>query len=376
MKIVTPIVKGANLMKKTGLFLILVSIILLSACTAQQTTQTETRTITDTVGREVIIPANVTSIITLGSGAPRLATYLQVINKLVGVEEYDTSGVVVLRDYQPVHRLKFVSLPVVGSGGGSGNNNGFPEEIIAVSPDVIIAGFDAEAADELQMQTGIPVVSVRHTTGLATESFYTAMRVFAEVTGAQERCEEILSYIDAAKEDLNARTSGVAENDKLKAYAGAVTWNGRRGFSGTYSNFGIFDAINAKNAAFDADIEGFYEADFESIVHWDPDIIFLDPGNMDLVNGEYETNPGYFDSLRAVREGNVYTLPAFNFAGTNITYALMNAYYAGIILFPEQFNDINIADKSAEILTLFLGLNTYEIMAENGLYYGKINIGE
>jgi len=335
------------------------------------------RIVTDVWGRQVEIPVKVETIITLGSGAPRLAAYLDVMDMLVGAEEYDArEDVVVIRDYHPVYHAVFLTLPIVGAGGGSGNNNGFPEEIIQLAPDVILAGFDLEAADELQAQTGIPVVSVRHTTGLATESFTAAMRVFAEVVGAQERCEMILTYIDAAKEDLQRRTSGISDGEKAKAYAGAVTWNGRRGFAGTYSVFGIFDAINARNAAYDASIDGFYEADLESIVMWDPDIIFLDPGNMDLVNDEYRTNPNYFDSLRSVREGRVFTLPAFNFSGTNITYALMNAYYAGIVLFPEQFADVDITEKSAEILTLFLGMNTYDAMAEGGLYYGKITIGE
>ncbi|MCL2679461.1 MAG: ABC transporter substrate-binding protein [Dehalococcoidia bacterium] len=348
----------------------------LSACNTQRDNEGETRIVTDVWGREVEIPVDVKTIVCLGSGAPRLAAYLDVVNMIVGSEEYLSQGVNVARDYNPVHHAKLITLPVVGAGGGSGNNNGYPEELIMLSPDVIIAGFDREPADELQAQTGIPVISVRHLTGLADESFYAAMRVFAEVVGAQERCETVLSYIDAMKEDLHSRTAGVPENEKLKAYAGAVTWNGRRGFSGTYSNFGIFEAINARNVAHSAGIPAFYEAGFESIVVWNPDVIFLDPGNMDLVNDEYRINPNFFNSLRAVKEGNVYTMPAFNSAGTNVTYAFMNAYYAGIILFPEQFADVDIAEKSAEILTMFLGMNTYDIMAQGGLYYGKLTIGE
>jgi iron complex transport system substrate-binding protein len=336
----------------------------------------ETRTVTDVWGREVEIPANVESIITLGSGAPRLAAYLDVMDMLIGAEAYIANGVNAARDYNPVHHAWLSTLPLVGEGGGSGQNNGFPEEIILVQPDVIIAGFDQEAADELQAQTGIPVVSVRHITGLADESFYAAMRVFAEVVSAQERCEMILSYIDSMKADLHNRTADIPDSEKLRAYAGAVTWNGRRGFAGTYSVFGLFDAINALNVAYTPGIDGFFEANFESIIEWDPDVIFLDPGNMDLVNEDFRINPAFFNSLRAVQEGRIYTMPSFNNAGTNITYAFMNAYYAGIILFPEQFADIDIAEKSGEILTTFLGMNTFDIMAEAGLFYGSLTIGE
>lgn len=336
----------------------------------------ETRIVTDVWGREVEIPMNVESIITLGSGAPRLAAYLDVMDLLVGAEAYIEQGANAIRDYNPVHHEWLSTLPFVGEGGGSGNNNGFPEEIIVVAPDVILAGFDLEAADELQAQTGIPVISVRHTTGLANESFYAALRVFAEVVGAEERAEMLLSYIDDLLDDLYRRTADIPDDEKLTVYAGAVTWNGRRGISGTYSIFGVFDAIHALNVAYTPGIDGFFEADLESILVWDPDVIFLDPGNMDLVNEEYRINPHFFHSLRAMQEGRIYTMPSFNHAGTNMTYALMNTYFAGIILFPEQFSDVDFEEKAAEILTTFLGVNTFDIMAEAGLFYGTITIGE
>jgi len=357
------------------LLLVFVLVLSVAACAGDAGGQGRTWVVVDVWGREVEIAEKVERIIALGSGAPRIAAYLDVMDMLVGAEEYDTGDVVVIRDYHPVHHAWLKTLPLVGSGGGSGNNNGFPEEIIVVAPDVILAGFDLEAADELQAQTGIPVVSVRHTTGFAPESFYDAMRVFAEVVGAQDRCEMVLSFIDSLKEDLHNRTYNVPDDEKLSVYAGAVTWNGRRGFSGTYSVFGIFDAIHALNVAYTEGIDGFFEVDLESVVIWDPDIIFLDPGNMDLVNDEYATNPGFFNSLRAVQEGRVYTLPAFNFAGANMTYALINAYFAGIVLFPEQFADVDIAEKAGEILMTMLGMDTFGIMADGGLFYGEIVIG-
>ena len=344
--------------------------------TEATTTTDGMRTITDALGRVVEIPLEVESIIALGPGAPRIASYLNVIDMLVGAEEVDTEDINVLRDFNPVHIETFRTLPIVGQGGGSGNNNGFPEEIIMVAPDVIIAAFDWEAADELQAQTNIPVVSVRHQTGLIHESFYTALRVFAEVVGAEERSEYLLAYLAAAMADLNERTAHISDDDKLRVYAGAITWNGRRGFAGTYSDFGPLSTINALNVADSTDIDGFFEADFEKILVWDPDVIFLDPGNMDLVNGEYASNPEYFRSLRAKQEGRVYTMPAFNFSGTNITYALINAYFAGTVLFPEEFADIDIEEKAGEILMTLLGENTFDLMADGGLHYGSIIIGQ
>jgi iron complex transport system substrate-binding protein len=336
-----------------------------------------TRIVTDKFGREMEIPQNVKTIVCLGSGPPRMAAYLDVMDMLVGAEEHDAENLNVLRDYNPVYYEALKKLPVVGTGGGSGQNNGYPEEIISLAPDVILAGFAKEAADELQFQTGIPVVAVGYSSnGLANETFYASMRVFAEVVGAQERCERLLSFIDECKKDLGGRSSGVPDSKKLRAYTGAVTFSGRHGFGGTYSDFGPFTVINAINVADKAGEEGYYEADLEKVIVWDPDVIFLDPGNMNLVNEEYAANPDYFKSLRAVQEGRVYTMPSFNNCSMNISYALMDAYYAGIVLFPEQFADVDIAKKSGEILTFFLGTNIYDTMAKGGLYYGKITVGK
>lgn len=335
----------------------------------------ETRKIIDMVGREVEIPVKVDSIITLASYAPRIAAYLDVMDMQVGAEQFIDDGINMRLDYLPVNYEHLSQQAIVGEGGGT-INNGYPEEIIMAAPDVILAGFNSESAEQLQKQTGIPVVSVIHETGLAHESFYQAMRIFADVVGAEERCEELLAYTDSLLKDLNQRTIFIADEDKPSAYAGAVTFSGRRGIAGTYSEFDVFNSINARNVATRAGISGFYETDLEALAKWDPDIIFLDPGNMDLVNEEYRTKTRFFDSLSAVINGNVYAMPAFNYMGTNISYAFINAYYAGMILFPEQFADVEIADKAAEILVTFLGANTYDEMAAAGLKYEPIKIGE
>lgn len=383
-------------MKKTLAALLALVMLFAMAVSASAENTPETRIVTDVWNREVEIPYEVKSIVCLGSMGPRFAAYLDVVDMMVGAEDSDIEKMSVRYDYSPVYHEQLKELPSVGAGGGSGDNNGYAEAIIQAQPDVIIAGFNEDAADELQAQTGIPVVSVRYRTqGFIDEGFHRAMRVFAEVVGAQERCEQVLAYVDACKADLNDRTKDIPDSDKLRAYTGAVTFNGRHGFAFTYVNFPAFTAVNALNvadvlleertgeAAAEAAASGKayigndgFEVDLEQIIAWDPDIIFLDPGNMDLVNDEYANNPGFFDSLRAVQEGQVYTMPSTNAAGPNVTYLLINAYYAGLTLYPEQFSDVRLEDKAAEIMEMMLGENFFDQMVEGGLYYGTITIGE
>lgn len=346
------------------------------AQTAAEPDSTATRVVVDSFGREVEIPGEVKTIVCTGSGALRMICYLQCTDKLIGVEdtdkEYETST---LRDYAHVYYETFRDLPSIGKGGGT-SNTAYVEELITLQPDVILSGYTQEALEDLQSATGIPCVSIRaQSINFIDESFYTAMRVAADVLGAQDRCEEVLSYIDACKADLTDRTADIPEEEKPTCYTGAVTFSGAHGFTGTYSNFGPFMAIGARNVADEAGETGYFDADPEKIVAWDPDLIFLDPGNMDLVNDEYASNPGYYDALRAVQEGKLYSCISFNNYSTNVGYAIADAYYAGLVMFPEQFADVDIAAKTDEILEFLLGDAYYDEMVADGLSFGVMELG-
>ena len=348
---------------------------------ATENTQTEapasdTRIITDMLGRQVEIPTKINTIICNGSNALRMVSYLNATDLMVGVEDtdknYETST---KRDYAHANYAIFKDLPSIGKGGGTAYT-AYPEEILKVMPDVILTCFVQEAAEQLQNETGIPVVSIRTpSSNFIDENWYAALRLTAELTGTQERCEELLSYIDSCKADLKERSSGVAEEDKPSVYTGAVTFSGAHGFAGTYANFGPFLAIDAKNVADETGERAAFEVDLEKVVEWDPDVIFLDPGNMNLVNEEYKANPDFFNALTAVQKGEVYTMPSFNNYSTNITYCIMNAYFAGKVLYPQQFADIDMKTKSTEIMEEFLGTAFFDDMEADGLYYGNLTLG-
>ena len=369
-------------MKKIAvILLILVMIVSFAACTNQhipsESSAVETRIIVDAYGREVEIPSEINSIICTGTGALRMVSYLEATDLLAGIEQIDTEyEISTKRDYAHVFYDEFKDLPVIGKGGGTAYT-AYPEEIIKISPDIILTGYQAEALEQLANETGIPVVAVRYTsTDFINETFYSCMKILGDILDRNERCEEILTYIDSCKEDLNNRTANIPNEDKPSVYTGAVTYSGAHGFSGTYSNFGPFIAINALNVADEMGEEASYEVDLEKVSVWNPDKIFLDPGNMNLVNEEYNNNPNFFESLSAVQGGEVYTMPSFNNYSTNITYCLMDSYFAGTILYPGEFSDIEMKEKGNEILEKFLGRVYFDEMETDGLYYGRIAIGE
>ena len=54
----------------------------------------------------------------------------------------------------------------------------------------------------------------------------------------------------------------------------------------------------------------------------------------------------------------------------------MDAYYAGKVLYPDRFEDIDMETKGNEILEMFLGRGFFREMEADGLYFGKLTLGE
>ena len=108
--------------------------------------------------------------------------------------------------------------------------------------------------------------------------------------------------------------------------------------------------------------------DKEQLVEWDPDVIFIDAGGLANVTEDYESNPAYYEALSAFQNGNVYLQLPYNYYYTNVDIAICNAYYIGKILYPDQFEGIDVETKADEIFTFLVGEPLYDSVAES--YYG------
>lgn len=331
------------------------------------------RTVKDLHGRTVKVPSEVKRFVCTGSGALRVASYLGALDRLVGIESSDLRYKNdPKRDYAYAHHDRFKSLPVIGKGGGTGYTAN-PEAILALEPDVILTGYAPEAAEQLARETSIPVISVYYLSqGLVNDSFLKAVQLAGTVLGREERAKAIVDFIENVQADLQRRVQNRGGDTGPTVYPGAVTFSGAHGFAGTYSRFGPLAVLGARSISDRPDREGFYETDLEFVLQQDPDLIFLDPGNLSIVAEEVKSKRDYFASLKAVKTGNVYAMPSYNQYSTNIAYSLANAYYAGTVLFRKQFADVDFAVRFNEIVTFFNGRGWYDRMAALGQPYGKI----
>ena len=334
--------------------------------------EAETRIITDGLGREVEVPAKVERIVTLGN-ASRMATYLLLSDKMVSVASGDQSNSLFMA-YGVFHQDEWADLPIVSSGGYGEIN---PEAILEAEPDVILCTYEEDIVANIEDQLGRMVVAAPQGT-LFAEDYELALRVFGDACGVSERAEEIIAFIHACLDDLDARTADIPDDQKPLCLGAAATFRGGHGITGVYSDSAILAAIHAKDAATGlADRPKGVEVDKEQVLSWDADVIILDAGNIGLVAEEYAQDPAFFEQLSAFKNGRVYQWPNATANYTNVEIPLVSAYYAGSLLYPEAFADVDFEAKAEEIFTFFLGHEGYlALLAENGLGYGPVSLGE
>ncbi|RRD95878.1 iron ABC transporter substrate-binding protein [Clostridiales bacterium COT073_COT-073] len=332
--------------------------------------QNEKRKIIDTAGREVEIPKQVKSIICVGVGTLRFTSYMQATDLVVGVEENEMNPKVT-KPFSYVNQEIFAKLPHTGNNGKT-----YDEEIIKVNPDVIMTSGNKEAADLLQQKTGIPVVAVPLIDNMFDEKIFQMFALLGEVYGRPERAEELIAYVKELRADLESRTADIKEADKPKVYVGGVSFKGHHGFEGTEADYSPFTAINAFNLADQTGQKGAFNIDLEQVLEWDPDIIFLDFNGMSLIKEDYAKNADYYNSLKAIGQGRVYSQISFRFNAVNAELSMADAYYAGKIIYPDRFADIDPVQKAEEIFEKMLGVKFYDTLKENGYEFREIKITE
>lgn len=332
------------------------------------------RTITDSLGRKVEIPATVKTIVPLGN-TPRMITYLGLADKVVGIGSCEIAESPVMA-YAYINIDKWKDLPNVGTD-AMGETSYYPETIIEANPDVILCTYGQDVVEDLERQIGLPVVAVAPST-LFDEDFNQSLRILGEVCHVSDRAEEIISFIDQCLNDLQRRTADIPDDKKPTVLAAAATFAGSHGIEGIYANYPVFKTIAAKDVAIGVtDKVGGVLVDKEKIIDWNPDMIFLDFSGVELVKNDYAENPDYYAQLKAVKNGNVYQWPNSTWHWSNVEIPLVSAYYLSFMLYPEAFSDIVFEEKAREIFEFFLGEENYLSTLESvGAGYGKVVLGE
>lgn len=343
-----------------------------------------TRVVTDALGREVEIPEKITRLICSGSGCPRLLTYLQAQEMLVGVDEGETrKRIFDARPYAFANPwLK--DLPMTGLQGGRDN----PELILTLEPQpqVILKTFPASGYDpvELQQKTGIPVITLEYG-GLLPDkrpALYQTLRTMGEVTGRTARAEDVIAFFEKHIRYLESKAALVGEGGRPSAFVGGIAFSGAHGYQSTEPSYPPFSLLKVHNTAGMSErlLHGTSNAVIakEKILDWDPDYLFLDLSTLQLGENasglaELRKDKGY-QTLSAVERGDVYGVLPYTWCTKNYGSILADCYFIGKLLYPELFKNINPEVKADEIFTFLVGEAVFGRMNAmfDGLAFSKI----
>ena len=317
--------------------------------------------ITDTLGREITIPEEINRILAVGCSLREVLSF-GAAEKVVGIEyreksETDEKGAPQGADLP--YMLAFpelYDLPVVNVGvGGSGFNH---EIIIKLNPDIIFMGAsDAQKVNDLESKTRIPVIAL-YTNPIGTSEqdklFYHSLRVTGKVLGKEERAEELINIIENYAQDLNERTKNIPDKQKFSAYIAGRAFYGSLGITGTDPQWPPFNLVNVRNVAHElSEVSSGINIDKEALVGWNPDVIFISPVSVAIIENELKTSP--FKELKAVQEKEIHYILPYTWYAYNKENAIVDAYYVGKVMYPKAFQDIDIDQKGVEIFREFYG---------------------
>ncbi|WP_291861327.1 ABC transporter substrate-binding protein [Marinilabilia sp.] len=335
--------------------------LLTSACNILGNKKAEAgREITDMYGRTVIVPEKVERIVGVGPGALRLLVYMDLSNMVSGVEDIE------FRPGRPYAfaRPRLLEKAVIGPymGGDS--------ELTAVNnPDVIFMAFSSVTeANELEEKTGIPVVGLNSgNLRNARDTFYSALSLIGRIIGKQKRADSLKAFIENEIGELYTRTPDDAKS--IRAYIGGVSYRGAQGIASTQAYFSPFDFLHVSNVARSLEnIEPVHPTaryvDVEQIIAWNPDYLFLDAAGLEQVLPTIAPDSPLRKTIGAFNKGRVYSLMPHNFYATNFETVLINSWFAGKVIFPDAFEDVDFEKKARDIYQFMLGSDVFDQMKE------------
>ena len=286
-------------------------------------------TVTDLIGREVAVtPGSYQRVVCIGAGALRLYSYIGDAALLCGVEDIDNETLserpkmfdAVARPYVLAYGDVFASLPACGVGGPNAQSPE-AEKILTCEPDIVISLYgDADKANALQEQLGVPVVTLM--TGpdsVFDERFNESVRLLGTIFAESEKAETLIGFIAAERAEIEARTADIAEEDKPAVYiCGLGNW-GTTNHLMTAQDYVSFRVANVKNAVSDLGAPGAQPIEAEKFVALgeDMDALIFDAAAVKNIKPLYAEDPAMFDACRAWREGEAYLQLAYNAYYTN-----------------------------------------------------------
>ena len=314
----------------------------------------ETVMFTDSCGREVELPANITKIAPSG-------TVATMILAAFAPEELVCVGTKVSENQIPYLYDGIVDLPVTGQlYGGKATLN--LEELLATGAEVIIdlGDFKKSIADDLtalQEQTGLPCVFIEADLAHLADAF----RTLGTILGKEERGEELAKLVEETMTMAAENSAKIAEDQRLSVlYSSGSDPLGTNAEGSSQAQ--VLGIVGAKNAVVLEDVSnkgGGNMINMEQLYNFDPYVVLVtDAAALEIIETE-----AAWQELRAVKDGRVYTVPCDPYCWLSAPPSMnmiLGVWWLGNLLYPEVY-DYDMTAKTQEIYKVFWN---YDLTAE------------
>jgi iron complex transport system substrate-binding protein len=236
---------------------ILFSGLFVSCASEPETTTPAPITITDQVGRTVTLETtDPQRIVSLAPANTEILFALGLGDKVVGVTDYS--------DYPPEATLK----PNVGR-----YDTPNIEQILAADPDLILADsiHKAEIIPQLESH-GLTVVAIAPAT---FEDIFDSIRMVGEITGTEEKADELLSDMQARVDSITDKTATLPESEITSVFY--LVWHDPLMTSGGDTLINEMIEMSGGRNIFE-DVSGAAMVELEELIARNPQVIIVGVG--------------------------------------------------------------------------------------------------
>lgn len=345
-------------MKKLTSCLLVLLLVLLPGCGGQHNSaaeDVETVIFTDSAGRKVEVPAEITRVAPSGAVATMfLASVCP--DYMVCISSTPSSS-----QYKYLDR-DLIKLPTTGQLYGSKSTINL-EALLNAEPQIIIDLGDSKDGikhdmDALQKQTGVPVVFIEADLSHMAQAF----RMLGELMGTKaDRCEELASYVEETLALAQTNAAKIPEEERVSVmYTSGVSGLNTNAKGSTQAQ--VIELIGASNAIVVEDVSdkgGGNTINMEQLYLFDPDVILFTTGSM------YGSAAGdaAWKRLRAVSQDTYYEIPCLPYNWMSNPPSLnmiLGVRWLGNLLYPAYYD----YDMAAEAQRAYKLLWDYDLSDE------------
>lgn len=299
----------------------------------------EGKIVVDSLGREVLIPAQVTRVASMRAGITEIICALGQKEKIVAVDEMVKAGNAYGAFIASVYPdLMDLAAPFAGQDINV-------EEMLRLKPDLVLHGGYGriKQAEALMKQVPeLPVVIAHFET---IEQYANDVRIVAQCVDAEERAETLIAYLTGTLDFVQSRVKDIPENERVRVfYGGHDIYHAYTPETFEHAQITLAGGVNVAD-----EMSGWLpEVSPEQLLVWDPEVIVVLNGvDVDAILKDQRVA-----GVSAIKNKRVYALPeaGWDFSSPR---ALFCIEWLATKLYPDRFADVDI---EAEADAFYLGV--------------------